>query len=234
MANSPSSTATSRIYLGLTLFVVACVCCGIAARFAGLGRWPLAVDEYYFSQSVRNVLHFGIPQYACGGFYTRGLLLQYVAAALQLAGFSPELAPRIISAGSSLVALPAVFIVGRRVGGKNIGLIAVAIMAVSVWEVEIARLGRMYAPFQALFLWYLVFFLAYVVDRQRKALAPMLALSAVGVLLWEGGVLLALTNMLPPFIKNPSGRLRGRDWLYLAGTALLFVPIYWFATADLR
>jgi hypothetical protein len=234
MANSPSSSAASRISVGLTLFVVACVCCGIVARFAGLGRWPLAIDEYYFSQSVRNVLHFGIPQYACGGFYTRGLLLQYLAAALQLSGFSPELAPRVIAAVSSLVALPAVFIVGRRVGGKNIGLIAVAIMAVSVWEVEIARLGRMYAPFQALFLWYLVFFLSYVVDRRRWALAPMLALSVLGVLVWEGGVFLALANLLPPFIRNPSGRLQRRDWLYLAGTTLLVLPEYWLATADLR
>jgi len=234
MANSPTIGRPSRSVIALAIFAAACVCCGVLARFAGLGKWPLAIDEYYFAQSVQNVLHYGIPRYACGGLYMRGLLLQYLAALLQLAGASPELAPRLIAALSSLVALPAVFILGRRIGGRSVGLVAVAIMALSVWEVEVARLGRMYAPFQALFVWYLVFFLAYVVDRQRKALAPMLALSAVGVLLWEGGVLLALTNMLPPFIKNPSGRLRGRDWLYLAGTALLFVPIYWFATADLR
>jgi hypothetical protein len=206
----------------------------VLARFAELGKWPLAIDEYYLAQSVQNVLHYGIPRYACGGFYTRGLLLQYLAALLQFAGASPELAPRLIAALSSLIALPAVFILGRRIGGRSVGLLAVAIMALSVWEVEVARLGRMYAPFQALFVWYLVFFLSYVVDRQRKALVPMLALSVVAVLVWEGGVLLALTNMLPPFIKNPSARLRGRDWLYLAGTALLFIPICWFATADFR
>jgi hypothetical protein len=234
MANSRSSTGTSRTALALTVFVGACVCIGVLVRFAGLGRWPLAIDEYYFSQSVQNVLHFGIPKYACGGFYTRGLLLQYSAALLQLMGLSPELAPRLIAAVSSLVALPAVFIIGRRVGGKNIALIAVAILAVSVWEVEVARLGRMYAPFQALFLWYLVFFLAYTLDRQRRALVPMLTLSVVGVLVWEGGVFLALANLLPPFIQNPSGRLQRRDWLYLAATALLVVPEYWLATADLR
>jgi Dolichyl-phosphate-mannose-protein mannosyltransferase len=234
MANSPSSSGTSRTLLALTLFVGACICGGVLARFAGLGKWPFAIDEYYFAQSVQNVLHFGIPKYACGGFYTRGLLLQYSSALLQLAGLSPELAPRVIAAVSSLVALPAVFIIGRRVEGKTIGLIAVSIMALSVWEVEIARLGRMYAPFQALFLWYLVFFFSYTLDRRRRALAPMLALSVVGVLVWEGGVFLALANLMPPFIRNPSGRLQRRDWLYLAGTALLVVPVYWLATADLR
>jgi hypothetical protein len=234
MANFPTIGRPSRSVVALTLFAAACICCGVLTRFAGLGKWPLAIDEYYFAQSVQNILHYGIPSYACGGFYTRGLLLQYLAALLQLTGASPELAPRLIAALSSLIALPAVFILGRRVGGTSVGLVAVALMALSVWEVEVARLGRMYAPFQALFVWYLVCFLSYVVDCQRKALAMMLALSVVGVLVWEGGVLLALVNMLPPLIKNPSGRLRRRDWLYLAGTALLFVLVYRFATADLR
>jgi len=59
---------------------------GIAARFWALGKWPLAIDEYYFAQSVQNVLHFGIPEFPCGGLYVRGLLLQYASALLQLAG----------------------------------------------------------------------------------------------------------------------------------------------------
>jgi hypothetical protein len=234
MVNPPTIGRPSRSLIALAAFAAVCVCCGVLARVVGLGKWPLAIDEYYFAQSVQNILHYGIPRYACGGFYTRGLLLQYLAAVLQIAGASPEIAPRLIAALASLAALPAVFLLGRRIGGRSVGLVAVAIMALSMWEVEVARLGRMYAPFQALFAWYLVFFFSYAIDRQRRALVPMLTLSVVGVLVWEGGVLLALANMLPPFIKNPSGRLRGRDWMYLAGTALLLIPIYWFATADLR
>lgn len=234
MANSRSSTDTPRVLLLLVIFASGCLCVGVFARFVGLGRWPLAVDEYYFAQSVGNILRVGLPQYACGGFYTRGLLLQYWSALLQLAGLSPELAPRLIAALSSLLALPAAFILGRRIGGKTIGLLAVALLAVSVWEIEIARFGRMYAPFQALFLWYLVFFLAYTLDRRARALAPMLWLSVIGVLIWEGGVFLALANMLPPLIRNPAGRLQRRDWLYLAATALLVVPVYLLATTDLR
>jgi hypothetical protein len=234
MASPQTTQNTSAAPLALTLIVGACVCAGVIARFVGLGRWPLAIDEYYFAQSVQNILHSGLPHYACGGYYTRGLLLQYGAAALQLAGLSPELAPRAIAAVSSLIALPALYLIGRRIGGKSVALLAVGILALSVWEVEMARFGRMYAPFQALFLWYLVFFLAYTLDRQRRALLPMLILSVLGVFVWEGGVFLALINLLPPFIRTPSGRLQRRDWLYLLGTALLIVPVYWVATADFR
>jgi hypothetical protein len=219
--------------LALTIIAALAVLAGIAARFKGLGTWSLAWDEYYLAQSIQYVLHTGLPQYPCGGLYSRGVLLQYIAALLQMAGLSAELAPRLIAALSSVLALVATFRIARRYGGTNVALLTVTILALSVWEVEIARFGRMYAPFQAVFLWYVVFFLDYVVDRRTKALIPMLVLSVIGVLIWEGGALLALTNFLPPFL-NGSGRITRRDIGYLLGVAVLFVPLYWFATADLR
>jgi hypothetical protein len=218
----------------LALFTAACLIAGTLARFWGLGKWPLAIDEYYFAQSVRNVLHFGIPQFACGGLYVRGLLLQYATAGLQWAGLSAELAPRLIAAVSSVITLPAAYLIGRRLGGREAGLLALAILGLSVWEIEIGRFGRMYAPFQALFAWYVVFFLSYVIDRNRRALAPMLILSALGLAIWEGGIFLVLTNLLPPLIAHPDGRLSRRDWLYLAGCALLLIPAYVLTMADLR
>jgi len=218
----------------LALLSVACVIAGAVARFQGLGRWPLAIDEYYFAQSVQNVLHFGIPQFPCGGMYVRGLLLQYAAATLQWSGLSAELAPRLLAAISSLLVLPAAYKIGRRVGGRDVALLAVAILALSIWEIEIGRFGRMYAPFQALFAWYVVYFLNYVIDRDRRALAPMLVLSALGLAVWEGGIFLVLTNLLPPFIAHPDGRLSRRDWLYLAGCSLLLIPAYVLTMADLR
>jgi drug/metabolite transporter superfamily protein YnfA len=219
--------------LALTIVAGLAVLAGIAARFKGLGTWSLAWDEYYLAQSIQFVLHSGLPQYPCGGLYSRGVLLQYLAAALQLGGMSPELAPRLIAALCSLLAIAAAFRIARRGSGVTVALIVSIVLALSVWEVEIARFGRMYAPFQAVFLWYVVFFLDYVVDRRTRALWPMLVLSAAGVLVWEGGALLALINFLPPFL-NGSGRITRQDMKYLAGMAVLFVPLYWFATADLR
>jgi 4-amino-4-deoxy-L-arabinose transferase-like glycosyltransferase len=230
--NSPPSRSAWLAPLGL--LTIACVFAGIAARFWALGKWPLAIDEYYFAQSVQNVLHFGIPKFPCGGLYVRGLLLQYVSALLQLAGLSAELAPRLIAAVCGVITLPAAFKIGRRIGGREVGLLAVAVLALSVWEIEIGRFGRMYAPFQALFAWYIVFFLAYVVDGKRRALAPMFLLSGLGFAVWEGGIFLVLTNLLPPFIRHPNGRLTRRDMLYLAGCSLLLIPAYFLTMADLR
>jgi hypothetical protein len=144
------------------------------------------------------------------------------------------LAPRLIAAISSLATLPAVYILGQRAHSRTVGLLAVTILALSVWEVEIARFGRMYAPFQAVFAWYLVYFLKYTVDREARALWPMLLLTIVGVLTWEGAALLALVNLLPPILNHSSGRLSSGDLLYLAGATSLFVLTAWFVTADVR
>jgi hypothetical protein len=228
-----SARPNNSLTLALTIVAALAVLAGIAARFKGLGTWSLAWDEYYLAQSIQFVLHTGLPQYPCGGLYSRGVLLQYLAALLQMSGLSAELAPRLIAASSSLLSLVAAFRIARRAGGTQVALLTVTVLALSVWEVEIARFGRMYAPFQAIFLWYVVYFLEYVVDRRARALIPMLALSVVGVLVWEGGALLALTNFLPPFL-NGTGRLTRQDVRYLLGVGILFVPLYWFATADLR
>jgi hypothetical protein len=217
----------------LALTAVAVVV-GIVARFKGLGKWSFTTDEYYLAQSVENLLRFGVPAYECGGYYTRGVVLQYVIAALRLTGLSPELAPRAVAAFSSLLALPAAFMLGRRVQGNVVGLLAVVLLAVSVWEIEIARFGRMYAPFQAIFVWYLVFFIRYTIDREKAALWGMVALSILGGLVWEGGVLLGVANLLPAFINHSRGRLSSAQWLYLSAMALLLPPLYWLATNDMR
>jgi hypothetical protein len=229
-----ADSGSARPPAWLVAVAAVAVIAGVYARFKGLGTWPFGVDEYYFGRSVQNVLSFGVPAYECGGYYVRGLLLQYLSAGLQWLGMSPELAPRAIAAVASLAALPAAFLLARRIHGTSAGLLVVALLAVSVWEVEMGRFGRFYAPFQAIFLWYMVYFLRYTVDRQRHALWGMVLLSLLGVLVWEGAVLLLVANLLPPFLNHAQGRLVARQWGYLAGMALLLLALNWFVELDLR
>ena len=232
-ANSPFGATHCRLLLAIA---VVAVIIGVIARFKGLNIWPLGPDEYYFAQSVQNILRSGLPEYPCGGYYERGIVLQYLTAGLQLLGLSAEHAPRFLAAVSSLAALPAVYLLGRRVNGVPAGLLAVALVAFSVWEIEMARFGRMYAPFQAVFLWHLVYFLRYTVDRETQALRGMVLLSFLGVLVWEGGVLLIALNLLPPFINHERGRLSRAQWRYLGliGLLMLTIYLYWYGTAHLR
>jgi hypothetical protein len=211
---------------GLYLIAGLAVLLGLWGRFKGLGLWPLHADEYYIARSVGNILRTGLPEYSCGGFYVRGLAVQYVVALLQWAGMTAELSARSVAAVCSVLALPAVYILGVRVGGRNVALLAVSVMAISVWEVDIARFGRMYAPFQAVFVWYLVFFLQFAVDRDARALRPMLLLSLLGVFTWEGGLLLMAVNLLPPFLWKPTGKFVAAEIRYLLIAAGLLIVAF--------
>ena len=204
------------------------------ARFRGLGSAPLAVDEFFIVRSVENLLQHGLPQFACGGLYMRGLLLQYGAAFLTLLGLSSTTAPRIISGLCSLLSLPAAFLVARRVGGIASALLAVSVLALSVWETEMARFARMYAPFQAVFLWYLVYFLRWSVDGDHRAGRAMAILTVVGAVLWEGGLLLAIANFIPLALRRPSLQLTRADWRAVAGYLALLIAVYWFIATDFR
>jgi hypothetical protein len=228
------ATWPQGLLVALLVLFVAAAAMGLYGRFAGLGIWPLGVDEFYMSRSIDHVLQFGLPQFPCGGFYTRGLIYQYIVALLRYAaGLSPELAGRLVSAVSSVAGLPAAYLIGRRLHGRALGLLMLIILSVSVWEIEMARFARMYAPFQSIFLWYLVFFLRYSVDGKKSALAAMVALSVIGVLTWEGGALLGVTNLLPPLLHLKEGRLRRADWIYLIGMLALCCLLL-AATSDLR
>ena len=206
---------------------------GLYGRFKGIGTWPLGVDEFYISRSIDNVLHGGLPKFPCGGYYTRGLLFQYLVAALRLCGGSPEFVGRFVAGMFSLAVLPAAYLLGKRVQGSLAGWLSVIILCLSVWEIEMARFARMYAPFQAVFGWYVVFFVRFVADRHAPALRWMVALSVLGVLTWEGGALLGLANLLAVLMWHQEGRLSTREWRWLAMLGLLLVVLV-LATRDLR
>jgi hypothetical protein len=211
----------------------AALLCGLYGRFKGIGTWPLGVDEFYISRSIDNILRTGLPAFPCGGYYTRGLIYQYTVAGLRLCGWSPEVAGRFVAAMSSLAVLPAVYLLGRRVQGSLAGWLTVIILCVSIWEIEMARFARMYAPFQAVFAWYLVAYLKFTVDKSAAALRWMIGLSVLGVLTWEGGVLLGFANIFAVLVSQENGRLKARDWRRIALFCLL-AAAFFLASRDLR
>ncbi|MEO7773499.1 MAG: hypothetical protein ABIT36_09280 [Steroidobacteraceae bacterium] len=217
------------------LFTIVAVAVGLYARMAGLGLAPVGVDEYYLSRGVDGVLKYGLPMFDCGGYYPRGLLLQYPIAGLRLLGAAPELAPRILACFASLLVLPAAFLVGRRFLSLNGALIAVSLIALSLWQVEMGRFGRFYSPFQAVFAWYLVYYLRFVVDRDPRAWKALVLLTLVGAFVWEGAVLLAAANFLPLlFDFAEHGQLRQMRWRVVAVFVTLLVATFLLTELDLR
>ena len=189
-------------------FMWLAVALGAYSRLFGLGTGPLAVDEYFIAQSVDNVLKHGVPAFDCGGYYMRGLTLQYVLAPLYAMGLSAEFAGRLVTVICSFIALPAVYILGKRLSGVTVACVSVALLSLSLWEIEFARFARMYMPFQAIFLWYLVVLHRVVVDHKTADHRWLWLLSVAGVLTWKGGLIVLVVNFLPSVIERTPGRVR--------------------------
>lgn len=171
--------------------------CGVVFRFRGLGTWAVAQDEYFLLTSIGYIFENGIPTFPQGGYYTRGLLIQYLTIPLILLTDAPEWSLRFLSVAANLAAIPAVFLIGRRLGGSAVAALAVILFSLSVWEVEFARYGRMYAPFQALFLWQSYLLIRVCIDGDHRFWKVMIGLSLAALLVYEGAVFLWLLAVIP-------------------------------------
>ncbi len=189
----------SRLLTGLFLVSIAI---GAWARLKGLGEASLAVDEYYLVEAVRNIQRVGVPEWLCGGYYTRGLVHQYLSAALLSTGmFSGEIAIRLPSVLAGVATVVGGYLLALRIGGRNIALIVGMILCVSLWEVEYARFGRMYALYQALTVFYALVAVEFLDEGKRKSFWWMLALGGIGVLSHEGGILLVAFTIIAALIR---------------------------------
>ncbi|MCP4970188.1 MAG: hypothetical protein GY932_06295 [Arcobacter sp.] len=193
------------------------VAIGTYFRFKGLGTWTLALDEYYLIKSTENILKNGLPQFDSGGYYARGILIQYMIAPLLSFGVKAEFAGRIFPLLSNLITIPALYLISKKTGNKLIATIVVVIFSLSIWEIEFARFARMYAPFQAIFMWYIYFALIDYRNQNFKNYKWMLLLSVISIFVYEGSVFLSVFNFIP-FILNRKIKVG-----YFFGAVLTFI-----------
>lgn len=213
----------------LFLLAAAALIAGIFFRFWDLGGAPLSVDEYFLGTSTLNTAKYGLPEFACGGYYTRGILLQYLTLPLLELGASLEFAIRFWPAVASILSIFAVWRIALLAGGTRTASIAVVLMSLSLWEVEFARFGRMYAPFQAAFLWYTYFQIQHLIKGNNAARWWYLGISAIAIFIYEGAAMLLVFNFLALIWP-------GRRWTisYLSVAFGLLIGALIFLTTDFR
>ena len=181
----------------LTLVLVVSIAVGLIIRLNGLGKWALALDEYYTVESAKNILKYGVPMWDSGGFYMRGILMKYITALFLWVGFEAEYGSRLITVIANMLAIPPLFILAKKISGKIFATVLVVIFCFSVWEAEFARFARMYAPFQAIFLWYLLFLYKNIIEGDLKTWKWLFLLSFISIFIHESGIFIVVLNFFP-------------------------------------
>jgi len=198
--SSEKKISPQNVFLwALTLSAIAI---GIYLRLKGIDKAPFTIDEYYIAASVQNIVEKGIPEFSCGGYYTRGIFYQYLLAPLFAFGTNDELFARLITVFSNILAAPALYLLAKQISGRTVAYGVIILFFLSVWEIEFSRFARMYAPFQLIFIWYLYFLYKWTLLDDKNAKFWCYSLSLLSIFVYEGGVFLILLNFLPPFIRH--------------------------------
>lgn len=191
-------------------------------RFNGLGTTPLSVDEYYFTKSVSFITEKWIPEYAAGGgIYNRGPLQQYLSAALMVAGAPVEWVARFWPALCGVLTVLGTYFLAQVVANRRMALVTAGLVAFSLWEVEMSRFGRMYAPFQAVFIWYLYFLSRGILENNWLHLRTAFFLSCVSILIHTGAIFLLVFNLFPWLILK-----QNKDWRLLLWPVVPFLGYF--------
>jgi len=122
------------------------IAAGVAARVFTLAVRPLWADEIFTLTLAKK----SIPEILAALGVDSGPPLHYLAAHLLLAPFGPlpgraDVLVRILSLVASLLHLPLLAVVARRLGRPALGLTAAALFAISPLAVAYAAEGRAYA-----------------------------------------------------------------------------------------
>lgn len=187
----------NKLNFVLNILLIGSIIIGLIFRIKGLGKWPLAIDEYYIVKSVQNILSHGLPEFPNGGFYERGILYQYLTAGLFLLGIKIELAVRIIPVFTNIITIVPLYLFVKKISSKELASIIVFVFCFSVWEVEFARFGRMYSQFQFLFVLYIYFFYKILFENDKKSIKWLLVISFTSIFVYEASIFLAVINFLP-------------------------------------
>lgn len=197
----PHQVKLDAVFL-LTLLTAAAIIAGVVFRFMGLGNAALVDDEYYLARSAMNILDSGLPEFATGGFYTRGLIQQYLTAILISLPVDLEWAARLVPVLCNLLCIPALYLLGCRLGSKTVALSAIILFSLSLWEIEFARFARMYAPLQMVFVWFLYFWTSWIIDGSQRARKYALAIAVGSVLVHQASILIMAMCLIPVFLQS--------------------------------
>ncbi|MDW8069707.1 MAG: glycosyltransferase family 39 protein [Anaerolineae bacterium] len=125
------------LFVGLLILMVAA-----ALRLPAIGRIPpgLYHDEAYYGLDAVEVLRGHLPVYFPANYGREPLFIYLVAGMVGLLGRSP-FALRLTSAFIGMLTVAATAAAGQALFSRRVGLLAAAILAVTLWHFHLSRVG---------------------------------------------------------------------------------------------
>ena len=167
-----------------------------------MGKWCFTVDEYYFQKSVSFILENGAPKLPGGGYYLRGLFIQYLTALSSLVFPDREFSARIVPLIFGVLSIPLFFLICRYFLPTFPALLCSMILLFSSWHIEFSRFSRMYAPFQFVFFLFIYFlYSGYILKNKAHQIYSWIT-AFISVFIYEGSIVLPFILLLPVILDD--------------------------------
>jgi hypothetical protein len=191
------------------------VAVGAYLRLAHLGALGFRWDEDLSGLAVRAILEKGVPELPSGMIYLRGGLFSHLmAASASLFGFS-EFALRLPAALFGIALIVAAYLFGNALFGRVVGLVTAALLAVSFWDIDLARYARFYSAFSVFYVLTLYAIWQFRVKTPSTAGGVLCVVLAVVTLsLHDLAYSLALAFFYPLVLRGPAAWRSPRAWVW--------------------
>ena len=208
-------TENRRVIAAWLLVIVVTAIAG-GLRFAGLGELGFFGDEETTSFAARALAEGFGPVMPSGMPYRRALPITWLSAAVaRLSSLEAEFTYRAVPALLSTIAIPLIYLAGRKLAGTGAGLIAVLLFAFSGWHMVWSRTARMYGPLLTALVAFFYLIIIWKETGKSRYLAGAATMYFVGVLLHRVGISVALFPILLACMSN-GDRVRSRDAIIIS------------------
>ncbi len=200
---------------------------GAYLRLAHLGALGFRWDEDLSGLAVRAILEKGIPELPSGMVYLRGGMFSHLmAASATLFGFS-EFALRLPAALFGIALIPVAYLFGAALFGRAVGLVTAALLAISFWDIDLARYARFYSAFSVLYVLTLYAIWRFRVQTTSSTGGVLcVALAIVTLSLHDLAYSLALAFFYPLALRGPAAWVRPREWLWPVASSAVLAAAY--------
>ena len=165
-------------------------------RAKGLGRWPVNSDEYLLFQSTSFIHDTGFPMFPSGGYYVRGIALQYLMAFTTWIFPNKEFGLRIVPLCFGILTIPMFYLFCKKMIPTIPAVLCSMILVFSSWHIEFSRFARFYTTFQFMFFLFLYFFYAGYWENEKKYVWWSWGVAVISVFVFEASIFLPIIIFL--------------------------------------
>ena len=222
-ANPARVVATTRIDWIAVTAVLAAVLVGLVARVLSLGAIGFNSDEAVYAGQAASLS--GDPLYApyFAIFRAHPLLIQFILSMVFKFGVS-DVAARAVSVAFGVAAIPLVYLVGRELFSRRVGILSALVLALLPYHVIVSRQVLLDGPETTLFLLTMYLIARYASTSSVRYLY-VAGLAAGMTFLAKETAVLVLPVIAAFFLMTPAVRLRlGQIGLTLLGFAVAIAP----------